>query len=104
MLAGIVILVAMPLGIATAVYLEEYAPENRFTNVVRLNIRNLAGVPSVVYGILGLAVFVQLMGTDIDTVPVIGGASRTSSASRASPAARRSSRVASRCRSSCSRS
>jgi phosphate transport system permease protein len=72
-LAGIVILVAMPLGIATAVYLEEYAPENRFTNLVRLNIRNLAGVPSVVYGILGLALFVQLMGTDIDTVPVIGG-------------------------------
>ncbi len=72
-LAAIVILVAMPLGIATAVYLEEYAPENRFTNVVRLNIRNLAGVPSVVYGILGLAVFVQLMGTDIATIPVVGG-------------------------------
>jgi len=72
-LAGIVILVAMPLGIATAVYLEEYARENRFTNFVRLNIRNLAGVPSVVYGILGLAVFVQLMGTDIDTFPIIGG-------------------------------
>ena len=72
-LAGIVILVAMPLGIATAVYLEEYAPENRFTNVVRLNIRNLAGVPSVVYGILGLSVFVQLMGTDIGTIPVVGG-------------------------------
>jgi phosphate transport system permease protein len=72
-LAGIVILVAMPLGIATALYLEEYAPDNRFTNIVRLNIRNLAGVPSVVYGILGLAVFVQLLGTDIDTVPIIGG-------------------------------
>jgi phosphate transport system permease protein len=68
-----VLFVAMPLGIATAVYLEEYAPENRFTNIVRLNIRNLAGVPSVVYGILGLAVFVQLMGTEIDTVPVFGG-------------------------------
>ena len=63
----------MPLGIATAVYLEEYAPANRFTDGVRLNIRNLAGVPSVVYGILGLAVFVQLMGTDIDTIPLIGG-------------------------------
>jgi phosphate transport system permease protein len=72
-LAGIVILVAMPLGIATAVYLEEYARDGRFTNAVRLNIRNLAGVPSVVYGILGLAVFVQLMGTDIDTIPLIGG-------------------------------
>ncbi len=63
----------MPLGIATAVYLEEYAPANRFTDAVRLNIRNLAGVPSVVYGILGLAVFVQLMGTDIDQIPLIGG-------------------------------
>jgi phosphate transport system permease protein len=73
-LAAIVMLVAMPLGIATAVYLEEYAPNNRLTNAVRLNIRNLAGVPSVVYGILGLAVFVQLMGTEIDTVPLIGGA------------------------------
>ncbi len=72
-LAAIVILVAMPLGIATALYLEEYARENRFTNLVRLNIRNLAGVPSVVYGILGLAVFVQLMGSDIDTIPLIGG-------------------------------
>jgi len=72
-LAGIVILVAMPLGIATAVYLEEYAPDNRFTNGVRLNIRNLAGVPSVVYGILGLTVFVQLLGTDIDSVPLVGG-------------------------------
>jgi len=72
-LAVIVILVAMPLGIATAVYLEEYAPDNRFTAAVRLNIRNLAGVPSVVYGILGLAVFVQLLGTDIDTIPLVGG-------------------------------
>lgn len=72
-LAGIVILVAMPLGIATAVYLEEYARDNRFTRLVRLNIRNLAGVPSVVYGILGLAVFVQLLGTDIGGFPLIGG-------------------------------
>ena len=72
-LAGIVVLVAMPLGIATAIYLEEYAPDNRFTRLVQLNIRNLAGVPSVVYGILGLAVFVQLLGTDIATFPLIGG-------------------------------
>jgi len=63
-LALVVVVVAFPLGIATAVYLEEYARENRFTNVVRLNIRNLSGVPSVVYGLLGLAVFVELLGTD----------------------------------------
>jgi phosphate transport system permease protein len=72
-LAAIVIVVSMPLGIATAVYLEEYAPNNRFTRLVQLNIRNLAGVPSVVYGILGLAVFVQLLGTDIQDIPLIGG-------------------------------
>lgn len=72
-LAAIVIVVAMPLGIATALYLEEYARENRFTNAVRLNIRNLAGVPSVVYGILGLTIFVQLAGTEIADVPLIGG-------------------------------
>ncbi|HET9345514.1 MAG TPA: phosphate ABC transporter permease PstA [Candidatus Limnocylindrales bacterium] len=47
-----------PLGIMTAVYLEEYAPNNRFTRFINVNIRNLAGVPSVVYGILGLSVFV----------------------------------------------
>jgi phosphate transport system permease protein len=72
-LAGIVVLVAMPLGVATAIYLEEYAPDNRFTRLMQLNIRNLAGVPSVVYGILGLAVFVQLLGTDIADFPLIGG-------------------------------
>lgn len=66
-------LVAFPLGIATAVFLEEYAPDTRFIRFVRLNIRNLAGVPSVVYGLLGLAVFVQLLGTDIAEFPLIGG-------------------------------
>ena len=45
-------------------YLEEYAPNNALTRLVRLNIRNLAGVPSVVYGLLGLAVFVQILGTN----------------------------------------
>jgi phosphate transport system permease protein len=64
-LAVIVAVVAFPLGVATAVYLEEYAPDNKFWRFVTLNIRNLAGVPSVVYGLLGLAVFVQLAGTDI---------------------------------------
>jgi phosphate transport system permease protein len=65
LLAGFVVVIAFPLGIATAVYLEEYAPDNRFTRFVALNIRNLAGVPSVVYGLLGLAVFVELLGTDM---------------------------------------
>jgi phosphate transport system permease protein len=54
----IVTVVAFPLGIATAVYLEEYASGSRLTRLVDVNIRNLAGVPSIVYGLLGLAIFV----------------------------------------------
>ena len=51
--------VAVPIGVAAAVYLEEYAPHNRLSRFIHLNINNLAGVPSIVYGILGLAVFVR---------------------------------------------
>ena len=51
----------VPVGIATAVYLEEFAPKNRLTRLIQLNISNLAGVPSVVYGLLGLAIFVQYL-------------------------------------------
>jgi phosphate transport system permease protein len=57
---GLVILIALPLGIGTAIYLEEYAVDNRLTRLIEVNIRNLAGVPSIVYGILGLYVFVRL--------------------------------------------
>lgn len=53
--------VSVPLGVGAAVYLEEYAASNRFTRFIQLNIANLAGVPSIVYGILGLAVFVRGM-------------------------------------------
>jgi phosphate transport system permease protein len=56
-----VALVAFPIGIGAALYLEEYAPDNRFTRFIDLNIRNLAGVPSVVYGILGFTIFVKLL-------------------------------------------
>ncbi|MFN7149032.1 MAG: phosphate ABC transporter permease PstA [Microthrixaceae bacterium] len=56
------IVVAFPLGIAAAVYMEEYAPRNRFTNFIDINIRNLAGVPSIVYGILGFTIFVKALG------------------------------------------
>ena len=59
-LAVMVPVMAFPLGIATAVYLEEYAPDNRLSRLISVNIRNLAGVPSVVYGLLGLTVFVGL--------------------------------------------
>lgn len=51
----------VPVGIATAIYLEEFAPPNRVTRLIQLNISNLAGVPSVVYGLLGLAIFVQYL-------------------------------------------
>jgi phosphate transport system permease protein len=57
-LAIIVALVAFPFGLMTAIYLEEYAPDTRLTRFIQINIRNLAGVPSVVYGLLGLSVFV----------------------------------------------
>lgn len=52
-------LCAVPIGVASAVYLEEYAPRNLFSRFIQLNISNLAGVPSIVYGILGLTVFVR---------------------------------------------
>ena len=56
-----VIVVAFPMGVAAAVYLEEYAPDNRLTRFINANIRNLAGVPSIVYGILGLFLFVDVI-------------------------------------------
>lgn len=55
-----VVLLAFPLGIGAAVYLEEYAPDTTFTRFINVNIRNLAGVPSIVYGLLGLALFVEV--------------------------------------------
>jgi phosphate transport system permease protein len=57
-----VVVISFPLGIGAAIYLEEYAPRNRLTSFIELNIRNLAGVPSVVYGLLGLAIFVEAFG------------------------------------------
>jgi phosphate transport system permease protein len=62
MLCAIVAVVAFPVGIGAAVYLEEYAGDTRFARIVQVNIRNLAGVPSIVYGLLGLAVFVKFFG------------------------------------------
>jgi phosphate transport system permease protein len=54
-------LIAFPIGVGTAIFLEEYAPRNRWTTALKVNISNLAGVPSVVYGLLGLGVFVNLL-------------------------------------------
>lgn len=58
-IAVFVAVLAFPVGIAAAIYLEEYAPRNKLTRLIELNIRNLAGVPSVVYGLLGLLIFVK---------------------------------------------
>jgi len=62
MLMGFVVVLALPLGIAAAIYMEEYARDSRATRFINANIRNLAGVPAIVYGILGLQVFVLLLG------------------------------------------
>jgi len=60
-LMGLTAAFAIPIGVGAAVYLEEYAPRNWLTSVIQTNISNLAGVPSIVYGILGLALFVRAM-------------------------------------------
>ncbi len=60
-LVGIALLFALPIGTGAAIYLQEYAPKNWFTRIIQTNINNLAGVPSIVYGMLGLAIFVRVM-------------------------------------------
>lgn len=60
-IVGLTALLTIPVGVGTAIYLEEFATKNRFNRLVELNIANLAGVPSVIYGLLGLAVFVQFL-------------------------------------------
>jgi phosphate transport system permease protein len=61
---GTTIVIAVPIALGTAIWIEEFAPKNRFTRIVNLNLANLAGVPSIIYGILGLAVFVRLFGME----------------------------------------
>ena len=60
-IVGLTAIFTIPVGIGTAIYLEEFARKNRLTRLIELNISNLAGVPSVIYGLLGLAVFVQFL-------------------------------------------
>jgi len=64
--------IAFPLGILTAVYLEEYAKKNRWTNIIEVNINNLAAVPSIVFGLLGLAIFLNFFNLPRST-PLVGG-------------------------------
>ena len=63
---------AFPIGIASALYLEEFAPKNRLTEIIEININNLAAVPSVVFGILGLAIFINIFGLP-RSIQLIGG-------------------------------
>ena len=64
--------ISFPVGVAAACYLEEFAPKNRFTDIIEININNLAAVPSVVFGLLGLAVFINFFGLP-RSVPLVGG-------------------------------
>ncbi|MFB6252771.1 MAG: phosphate ABC transporter permease PstA [Halobellus sp.] len=73
LLMATVAAMSFPIGVGAAVYLEEYAPDNKLTRFVDVNISNLAGVPSVVYGLLGLGVFVTYLGQAAGTV-IVGGA------------------------------
>ncbi len=68
----VTLLLSFPVGVATAVYLEEFAPKNRWTDIIEVNINNLAAVPSIVYGLLGLAVFLNFFGLP-RSVPLVGG-------------------------------
>ncbi len=63
---------SFPIGVAAAIYLEEFAPKNRWTDLIEVNINNLAAVPSIVFGLLGLAVFINLFGMP-RSVPLVGG-------------------------------
>ncbi len=63
---------AFPIGVAAAIYLEEFAPKNRFTEVIEVNINNLAAVPSIIFGLLGLAIFINFFGLP-RSAPLVGG-------------------------------
>lgn len=68
----VVLLLSLPIGVAASIYLEEFAPKNRFTDLIEVNISNLAAVPSIVFGILGLAVFIQFAHLP-QSAPLVGG-------------------------------
>ncbi len=68
----VTLVLSFPIGVAAAVYLEEFAPRNRWTDLIEVNINNLAAVPSIVFGLLGLAVFLNFFGLP-RSVPLVGG-------------------------------
>ena len=68
----VVLVLSLPIGVAASIYLEEFAPQNRLTDLIEVNISNLAAVPSIVFGILGLAVFIQFAHLP-QSAPLVGG-------------------------------
>jgi phosphate transport system permease protein len=68
----VTIILAFPIGVAAAIYLEEFAPRNRWSDLIEVNINNLAAVPSIVFGLLGLAVFINWAGIP-RSAPLVGG-------------------------------
>jgi len=68
----VTLLVALPIGVMTAVYLEEFAPDNRLTQLIEININNLAAIPSILFGLLGLAVFINFFGVPRSSA-LVGG-------------------------------
>ena len=69
---AVALLLALPLGIAAAIYLEQFAPKNKLTDLIEVNINNLAAVPSIIFGLLGLAMFLNFFGLP-RSAPVVGG-------------------------------
>lgn len=72
MIVLIAFLMALPIGVGAAIYLDEFAPKNKFTDFIEININNLAAVPSIVFGLLGLAIFINFMGLP-RSIPLVGG-------------------------------
>lgn len=68
----VTLILSFPIAVATAIYLEEFAPKNKITDFIEVNINNLAAVPSVIFGLLGLAVFINVFGMP-RSVPLVGG-------------------------------
>ncbi|WP_085906451.1 phosphate ABC transporter permease PstA [Kiloniella majae] len=69
---AITLALCFPIGVLTAIYLEEFAPTNKWTDLIEVNINNLAAVPSIVFGLLGLAIFLNFMGLP-RSAPIVGG-------------------------------
>ena len=72
MILFVAFVLAFPIGVGAAIYLDEFAPKNKFTDFIEININNLAAVPSIVFGLLGLAVFLNFMGMP-RSIPLVGG-------------------------------